>query len=169
MVLRVLIINPSGEEDRGVLNDVLQEANAEVEEYTTQEAVDLLEGPPAEKAQIVSRLPHTSERRDCLILLGSPLGVLTGPPGDSPQTPEQLTKDMEALVRDFTARGKPVLGICLGAEVISRTFGGEVYPLPRDSAHTALPLLEKPPAWSSASSRKSSQLRQKRTPSWALR
>lgn len=34
--------------------------------------------------------------------------------------------DLEALIRTFDAAGRPVLGICLGAQVAARAYGGEV-------------------------------------------
>ena len=34
--------------------------------------------------------------------------------------------DLEALVRKFDGVGRPVLGICLGAQVVARAYGGEV-------------------------------------------
>ena len=36
-------------------------------------------------------------------------------------------KDEEKLVRDFTSKGKRILGICLGAQIMAKALGANVY------------------------------------------
>ena len=46
---------------------------------------------------------------------------------------------MLELIRAFHAGGRPVLGICLGSQLVARAFGGRAYKMPPDRRHTALP------------------------------
>ena len=140
---RILLINPSAEESLGVLEGPLQAAGARVDEYAAKEVVDLMvAGEPSETAKVVlsSELPRTARGYDALVVLGSPLGVLTGEgEKEADQTPKETILACEDLIRNFTRANKPVLGLCLGSQLIARAFGGKAATLPKDAEHTALP------------------------------
>lgn len=62
------------------------------------------------------------QQADLLIVLGGPVGAYD----------EQLypfLEDEMALVRQRLQSNKPILGICLGAQLIARALGDRVYPL----------------------------------------
>jgi GMP synthase (glutamine-hydrolysing) len=60
---------------------------------------------------------------DGLIVLGGPMSV-----NDASRLPH-LTTEMR-LIEAAIRRDLPLLGICLGAQLIAKTLGGEVYPNP---------------------------------------
>ncbi len=60
---------------------------------------------------------------DILIIMGGPMGV-----HDEEQYPWLAAE--KAFISDFTRSGKPVLGICLGAQLIASAMGARVYPGP---------------------------------------
>ena len=73
-----------------------------------------------------SREPEASVsmmRYDGLIVLGGPMGVY-----EADRHPH-LAREIE-LVREAMAQEKPVLGICLGAQIIAQALGAQVGPLP---------------------------------------
>jgi len=53
-----------------------------------------------------------------LIVLGAPQSV-----NDN----LSYLKDEERLIQDFVSQEKPVLGICLGSQLIAKAFGAKVY------------------------------------------
>ncbi len=56
-----------------------------------------------------------------LMFMGGPMSV-----NDEQELP--YLKEEKALIRDAVRQGRPVLGICLGAQLIASAFGARVYP-----------------------------------------
>lgn len=55
------------------------------------------------------------------------LVVLGGPMSAKDEHEHPFLTDTMALIRAFAAADRPVLGVCLGAQVIAQSFGGEIY------------------------------------------
>ena len=62
-----------------------------------------------------------AKEADILVLLGAPIGVYEV--GRYP-----FLKDEFAVIETALARGKPIVGICLGAQLIAAVLGSRVYP-----------------------------------------
>ncbi len=58
---------------------------------------------------------------DFLVIMGGPMSI--NDEQDYPWLAEE-----KAFIREVIAAGKPVLGICLGAQLIASAMGGEVFP-----------------------------------------
>ncbi len=55
-----------------------------------------------------------------LIMMGGPMSV-----NESEIYP--YIKEEEKLVRDFTLKGKRILGVCLGAQIMAKALGANVF------------------------------------------
>jgi len=58
------------------------------------------------------------------------LVMMGGPMSANDTADHGFLEESMALIRSFALARKPVLGICLGAQVIARAYGGEVFRLP---------------------------------------
>ena len=95
-------------EDVGTLDHLLKRRGAEIE-YVDAGVDDLL--------SVEAAAP------DLLIVLGGPIGVY-----ETDRYP--FLNDEIALIEQRLASGRPMLGICLGAQLIARAAGARVYPGP---------------------------------------
>ena len=111
---KYLVIAPEATAPAGLVGEAILEAGAlydtlmPVDRYASRAPFDY-PGVPQEPGDYTG-----------LIILGGPMSA-----NDTEALPF-LTETM-ALIRRFDAESRPVLGICLGAQIIARAFGGEVY------------------------------------------
>lgn len=61
------------------------------------------------------------DKVDLLVVMGGPMSI-----NDEDEYP--WLKLEKQFIRDFIARGKPALGVCLGAQLIANAMGAAVYP-----------------------------------------
>jgi GMP synthase (glutamine-hydrolysing) len=90
----------------------LYDAVLPVERYASQSPLDY-PGIPREPGTYAG-----------LVILGGPMSA-----NETEQHP--FLDETMRLIRGFAAAERPVLGICLGAQMIARAFGGEIYRMER--------------------------------------
>lgn len=74
------------------------------------------------ESYLVPKSGVPASHRDFVIILGGPM---------SANSRDSWVADELAYIRNVIAAGKPVLGICLGAQLIARALGGSVYKGPK--------------------------------------
>ncbi|MCL4536867.1 MAG: type 1 glutamine amidotransferase [Nitrospirae bacterium] len=102
--MSVLICKNISSEGPGTIEDFLK---AKGIPYTV---VDLSKG---------EKIPD-AEAFDTLIMMGGPMSV-------NEDDIYPYIKKEEELTRDFVARGKSILGVCLGAQIMAKALGARVY------------------------------------------
>ena len=109
---RCLALQHLSFEDLGTLGDVLDEAGFDI--TYRQAGVDDLAGAPAQREWAEA---------DLVVVLGGPIGVY-----EAERYP--FITDELARVRERLAAGTPLIGICLGAQMMAAASGQRVYPGP---------------------------------------
>ncbi|MDR3498193.1 MAG: type 1 glutamine amidotransferase [Parvibaculum sp.] len=64
-------------------------------------------------------VPETAEGHDGLVVMGGPMGVY-----EAARYP--FIEETRALIRRFHAGAKPVMGVCLGGQLVASAFGADV-------------------------------------------
>lgn len=101
--MKVVVVMHTPEEPAELLGEALMASGAQVEVIRVYETGHLA-------------VPGSATH---LVLLGGPMSV-----HDTAVHP--FIEEEQQIIRDFIAAGKPVLGICLGAQQIATAFGGVV-------------------------------------------
>ncbi len=95
--------------------------NIEVEGLGLWEEVLREEGYPYRYFEAYKgEVPDSGDGFTHLVVLGGPQSA------NQEDRYPYLTKEME-LIEEFIKKGKPVLGVCLGAQLIAKVLGGRVY------------------------------------------
>ncbi|NDB31981.1 MAG: GMP synthase [Nitrososphaeria archaeon] len=75
-------------------------------------------------------LDIVSAKKEKIPKLDHAMVLVLGAP-ESANDEHQYLKDELALIRDATQKNIPVLGVCLGSQLIAKAFGARVYPGPK--------------------------------------
>ena len=100
--MRVLVVQNYDNAGPGQVGAALAEANAEID---------------LRNAHLGEALPQSADEHDAIVVLGGVQNALADE--EYPYIPALLD-----LIRDFEAKDRSVLGICLGSQLMARAFGG---------------------------------------------
>ncbi|GMV63507.1 MAG: hypothetical protein AMXMBFR74_26750 [Parvibaculum sp.] len=111
--MRILYLVNALDSPPGVLLDEARNAGAEAQLIHTVERRDLTTGE-------VRDVPATDEAFDALVVLGGAMGVYE-------EAAYPFIGQARELVRRFHEAEKPVMGVCLGSQIVASAFGAPVY------------------------------------------
>jgi GMP synthase (glutamine-hydrolysing) len=127
--MRVYVLQHAEPETPGLLADILGERGVAMETIRTYAG---------------ERVPATVEGRGGLVVMGGPMGVY-----EQDRYPH-LTDEIR-LIQDAVARGVPVVGVCLGSQLVAAALGAKVAPAHKEIGWHSLTLTEAAlgdPLWS---------------------
>lgn len=99
-----------------IVKNIAIEGPGTIEDYLKKEKIDY-EIREFSKGEII----RTSEGYSHLIVMGGPMAVYE-------MDRYSFLKDEAVLIEDFINKKRPVLGVCLGAQMIAHVLGAKVYP-----------------------------------------
>jgi len=103
---RIYVLEHAEPETSGLIGDVLEERGVELDRILADRG---------------ERVPVSMEDRAGLLVMGGPMGVY-----ESDRHPHLL--DEIRLIRKAIEASKPVLGICLGSQLVAAALGADVRP-----------------------------------------
>lgn len=106
-----------------LVNDVTSPPGVLLEEARARGAaceVRLIHYGFGDPALPLDSVPASHEAHDALVVMGGPMGVY-----EADRYP--FIEETRALIRGFHAAEKPVMGVCLGSQLVASAFGGDVY------------------------------------------
>ncbi len=99
-----------------IVKNIPMEGPGTIEDFLKKESIDY-EIKEFSKGEIVT----SSEGYSHLIVMGGPMAVYE-------MDKYRYLNDESSLIEDFIKNKKPVLGVCLGAQMIAHVLGARVYP-----------------------------------------
>ncbi len=106
-----------------LVNDAFSPPGVLLEEAETQGAtsdVRQIHFGMGNAAMNLQTVPATTDAHDGLVIMGGPMGVY-----EDARFP--FIEQTRSLIRAFHAAEKPVMGVCLGAQLVASAFGGKVW------------------------------------------